>query len=147
MFVGDFFCSPLKTLGDPLPAPHTRRGAIDRTPQIATHVTRAKTGKWWFGVSAKGSQQELMVGDAAAADLQQRSASTTNLMQLPMHPPPPPAPNRRPNLADLADLFCRFVGFLNFDDWFCRLVGAFGFLGPDLEVSLEDVHHSLWDTG
>ena len=107
MFVGDFFCSRLKTLGDPLPAPHARRGAIDRTPQIAPNVTRAKTGKWWFGVSTKGSPEELMVADAAAADMQQRSASTTNLMQLPMQPPPPPpASNRRPNSTDLADLFC-----------------------------------------
>ena len=27
---------------------------------------------------------------------------------------PPPPPNRRPNSADFADLFSRFVGFLNF---------------------------------
>ena len=33
--------------------------------------------------------------------------------------PPPPPPNRRPNSADLADLFRRFVGFLNFADLFC----------------------------
>ena len=42
---------------------------------------------------------------------------------------PPPPPNRRPNSADLADLFCRFVGFLNFANWSCRLVGASGILG------------------
>ena len=34
-------------------------------------------------------------------------------------------PNRRLNSADLADLFRRFVGFLNFADLFCRF---FGFL-------------------
>ena len=38
-------------------------------------------------------------------------------------PPPPPPPNRRPNLADFANLFCRFVGFLNFADFVCRFVG------------------------
>ena len=35
-----------------------------------------------------------------------------------LHPPPP---SWRPNSADLADLFCRFVGFLDFLDSFCRL--------------------------
>ena len=49
---------------------------------------------------------------------------------LPTYPPPhlqppPPPPNWRPNSADLADLFRRFVGFLNFADLFCRF---FGFL-------------------
>ena len=39
------------------------------------------------------------------------------------HPPP----NRWPNLADLADLFCRIVGFLNFADLFCRFVGFLNF--------------------
>ena len=32
---------------------------------------------------------------------------------------PPPPPNGRPNSANFADLFCRFVGFLNFADFFC----------------------------
>ena len=35
---------------------------------------------------------------------------------------PPPPPNRQPNSADL---FCRFVGFLNSADLFCRFVGFF----------------------
>ena len=39
-------------------------------------------------------------------------------------PPPPPAPKKRPpNSANLADLFCRFVGFLIFADLFCQFVG------------------------
>ena len=37
----------------------------------------------------------------------------------------PPPQNRRPNSADLTDLFRRLVGFLNFADLFCRF---FGFL-------------------
>ena len=41
--------------------------------------------------------------------------------------PPPPPTNRRPNSADLADLFCRFVGFLDVTDLFCRFVGFLGF--------------------
>ena len=31
----------------------------------------------------------------------------------------PPPPNWRQNSADFADLFCRFVGFLNFAHFFC----------------------------
>ena len=31
----------------------------------------------------------------------------------------PPPPNRRPNSADFADLFCQFVGFLDFAHLFC----------------------------
>ena len=40
-------------------------------------------------------------------------------------------PNRRPNSADFADLFCRFGGggFCDFAASFCRLVGASGILG------------------
>ena len=34
------------------------------------------------------------------------------------NPPPPPAPQL---VADFADLFCQFVGFLNFTDLFCQL--------------------------
>ena len=36
---------------------------------------------------------------------------------------PPPPPNWRPNSADLADLFYRFVGFLNFADLLCPFIG------------------------
>ena len=46
--------------------------------------------------------------------------------------PPPPPPNRRPNSADLADLFRRFVGFLNFADLFCRFFGFLPIRSADL---------------
>ena len=62
----------------------------------------------------------------------------------------PPPPHRRPNSADLADLFRRFVGFLNFADLFCRffgfcdfahsfcrLVGASGIVKPSRPDTLE----------
>ena len=40
-----------------------------------------------------------------------------------------PPESRPPNSANLADLFCQFIAFLNISDWFCRLVGASGILG------------------
>ena len=60
---------------------------------------------------------------------------------------PTPPPNWPPNSADFADLFCRFVGFLNSTDLFARFVGfllfgrfvlptCWGFWDSDWEASL-----------
>ena len=39
-----------------------------------------------------------------------------------------PAQNQRPTFADLTDLLCRLVGFLDFANSFCRLVSVSGAL-------------------
>ena len=52
------------------------------------------------------------------------SKSQCTLPLSPCEQPPPPPPRRqywRPNSADFANFFCRFVGFLDFADLFCQV--------------------------